>query len=427
MTQKPSLLFLAPVMPAPTGNGLAMRAGLILDALARNFSVHLLVVPLFGAERISRFAKERAARTMVAHLDPRDDALRLAASDPKRAMALLMAQPQPVLCRFATRALLGRLAAHFAGVRFDVIHVMRLYMAPYAAPFLEAGARQPAAVLDLDDDEVRTRARLGSLYAQTGQPTAARLEALEADRYQQLERVWVPRFDRVLVCSETDRARLSSRIRPAKLGVVPNAVPVPAAAAGAAVAADARTLLFVGTLGYFPNQDGATLLCREVLPIIRERAGGRGPVRVTIVGRNPSPEIRALSRLPAVKVEADVPDLDPWYRDASVVVLPLRAGGGTRFKLLEALARAKPVVSTSIGAEGVAVEHRRHLMLADRPEVFAAACLELLSEPGLARGLGEQGRALVRARYAPESAAADLVRAYSGLYARAQVVKEARR
>jgi ABC-type antimicrobial peptide transport system permease subunit len=166
MTQKPSLLFLAPLMPAPTGNGLAMRAGLILEALARNFSVHLLVVPLFGAERISRFAKERAARTMVAHLDPRDDALRLAASDPKRAMALLMAQPQPVLCRFATRALLGRLAAHFAGVRFDVIHVMRLYMAPYAAPFLEAGARPPAAVLDLDDDEVRTRARLGSLYAQ---------------------------------------------------------------------------------------------------------------------------------------------------------------------------------------------------------------------------------------------------------------------
>ena len=88
MTHKPSLLFLAPVMPAPTGNGLAMRAGLILDALARNFSVHLLVVPLFGAERISRFAKERAARAMVAHLDPRDDALRLAASDPKRAMAL---------------------------------------------------------------------------------------------------------------------------------------------------------------------------------------------------------------------------------------------------------------------------------------------------------------------------------------------------
>lgn len=413
MRAKRSLLYLAPVMPAPAGNGLAMRAGLILDALAREFAVHLLVVPLFGAEPISRFAQERAARVVVAPLDPKDDPLRLAAADPQRAAALMIALPRPLLCRFATRGALARLAAGLAGCRFNLVHVMRLYLAPYALPFLEADGHRPAAVLDVDDDEVHTRARLAALHEQTGDPSAARLEAREVERYRELERIFAPRFDRILVCSETDRARLAGRIEPAKLRPVPNAVAMPATAAGAPAAPDAPVLLFVGTLGHVPNQDAASLLVREVLPIVRERA--KRPVRVAIVGRNPTTEVLALSCLSGVRVAADVADLEPWYRDASAVVLPLRAGGGTRIKLLEALARAKPVVSTSIGAEGVGVAHRRHLLLADAPEAFAAACLEILRDPVLGRALGEHGRALVGASYTPAAAAADLDRAYAGL------------
>jgi len=412
MMSKPDLLYIAPVVPAPSGNGLAMRAAMVLDALARDFAVHLLVVSPFGrAEGVSRFVRERTAQAVIEPIGPDDDPLPAADVDAARTMAMLLALPQPLPCRFATARRRARLAERFAGLVFDVVHVMRLYMVPYAAPFLDP-AYPPVAVLDLDDDEVRTHERIAALHAQSGDLGTARVEAREAERYADLERAWSGRFDRVLVCSEADRARLSERFDPERLALLPNAIALPRAPADRPAPAEPRRLLFVGTLGYFANQDAAQHLCRDVLPILRAQAR----VSVEIVGRNPGPVVLALSRLPGVTVRADVPEVGPYYRDAELVMMPLRAGGGTRIKLLEALAHAKPVVSTAIGAEGIAVENRRHLLIADGAEAFAAACLELLNDPAFARSLGRHGRARVRQRYTPEVAAAHLARAYQALY-----------
>ena len=148
----------------------------------------------------------------------------------------------------------------------------------------------------------------------------------------------------------------------------------------------------VGTLSYPPNAAGAAWLCGEVLP----RLPG---VRARLVGRAPPPAVRALAG-PLVEVAADVPDVAPWYARSAVAVVPLHAGGGTRIKLLEALAHGVPVVATPVGAEGLSVDARRGVLIAADPADFARACATLLADPARAARLGAAGRAWVRRHHA---------------------------
>jgi len=171
--------------------------------------------------------------------------------------------------------------------------------------------------------------------------------------------------------------------------------------------------MFVGTLGYFPNADAAVHLCREVLPLVRNRASRE--VRVRIVGGGAGPEVLALVRLPGVSIEGPVTTLHAYYRSADLIAVPVRAGGGTRIKLLEALAHARPVVATPIGAEGIAADHGQHLLLADTPESFADACIRVLHDQALARSLGGSGRELVQRCYRTDVVGASLARLYSAV------------
>jgi glycosyltransferase involved in cell wall biosynthesis len=453
---RPAALFVAPVMPAPAGNGLAMRAAMTLDALAAGFAVHLLVVPVSGgARRASAFVRSRTESVAVEVPAPEDD--HLAGLDPARTAALAMASPRPLACRFATPAFRARIAARYAGRRFALVHVMRLYMAPYAADLIDG-----PAVLDLDDDEPRTRERVAALLALRGEAGAARLEAREAERYAALEPVWQGRFCRILVGSEADRERLVarlagqsgegrggsrieisppllpasgrrgrrqaspacprgkrvrsphpialSRLDGSRLAVVPNAVRLPALAPPHRPDGT-RRLLFVGTLGYLPNADAAAWLCRDILPLLREQMGEA--VGVRIVGNGAGPEVQALGMLEGVELAGGVADLGARYRQAEVVVVPVRAGGGTRIKLLEALAHARPVVATTIGAEGIDVTVGRHLLIADSPTEFAAACARLLRDPVLAADLAANGHARVAETYGYDAIVKGLARLFA--------------
>jgi glycosyltransferase involved in cell wall biosynthesis len=411
----PRLLFIAPVMPAPTGNGLAMRAGMFLDAFSRGHEVSLLVVPVSGAadpRDVPEFVSRRVARMVVLPADECLDpwfGLIARLTDPGQRCAALEAYPHPVLCRLGPPHAVRAAAARLAGIAFDVVHVFRLYLAPFAEPFLASRppGHRPAVVLDLDEDEWRTRRRLARLHALRGDAARARQEASEAEKYESLARRWLPRFDRVLVCSSPDGAELRRRLGVPALDVIPNAVSVPAVAPRRAGADGAFTALFVGTLGYFPNEDAIRFFCDEILPALRTRIDRA--VRVELVGGAP-PGVRSLAELPGVMVRGQVPDLAPFYAAADVAVAPLRAGGGTRIKILEAFAHGVPVVSTSIGAEGLDVASGRHLLLADDAVDLAAACVRLAREPGLAAGLAERARALVLARHALPSVTATIER-----------------
>lgn len=412
-------------MPAPGGNGLAMRAGLFLQAVAGEFEVTLLVVPVLGrvaAGTLSAFVASRAARTLVLPLDGRADPpfqLISCLRDPAARTAAQRAYPQPLLCRFGTSDTIRAATALVGGTPFDVVHVMRVYLAPFAGPHLERrdATGLPVCGLDLDDDESRTRLTLARLHALRGDGPGATLETSEARKYDAFERRWLPRFDVVFVCSETDGAALRARLDLATARVVPNAVAVPESATGSSASRrDTLQLLFVGSLAYLPNEDAALFLCHEVLP--RLQALTNREVRVQIVGTHPPPAVARLGEIPGVAVASGPPSLAPFYAAADVVAVPVRAGGGTRIKVLEAFSYGVPVVSSPVGVEGLEVESGIHLLVAADAAAFAEACLRLRDDTAVRRRLAEQARALVASRYAVSRVARAIQARYRGLLGR---------
>jgi glycosyltransferase involved in cell wall biosynthesis len=157
--------------------------------------------------------------------------------------------------------------------------------------------------------------------------------------------------------------------------------------------------LFIGTLGYYPNEDAALLLCREIAPAIRSLSPVE--VRFEIAGGGTSSRLREAAAAEGVHLLGAVPDVRAAYDSAGALVVPLRAGGGTRIKILEAFSFGRPVVSTSIGAEGLAVAHERELLIADTPDAIASACVRLAGDSELRVQLAARGRALVNNAYSP--------------------------
>jgi glycosyltransferase involved in cell wall biosynthesis len=215
----------------------------------------------------------------------------------------------------------------------------------------------------------------------------------------------------VLVCSQVDAEGLGALMPSTKITVVPNAAPTVRRAPPRERAADATIrLLFVGAMGYFPNQDAARFLCREVVPCLRGMTDR--PVRIDIVGPGSVERLADLGHDPTVHLHGRLPDLTACYAEADIAVVPIRAGGGTRIKILEAFAYGAPVVATSLGAEGLEGVDREHLLIADDATDFARACLELVQTPALREALARNGRSLVETRYGRDAVTARIVRMY---------------
>jgi glycosyltransferase involved in cell wall biosynthesis len=292
----------------------------------------------------------------------------------------------------------------FRGHRFDVVHVFRLAMLPFARPYVDRAGSATERHLDLDDVESITRRRLAELYRAHGRGTLAEVEEEAARRAAVLEEGVLRDFDRLYVCSEQDRVSLA-RSGGARVCVLPNALPVPDPLPPPPPGRP-FTFLFIGTLGYYPNEDGILYFCTQVLPLIR-RARPRD-VRVLIVGPGASPAVGQLARAPDVSVVGPVPDVTAAYREADAAIVPIRAGGGTRIKVLEAFAYRRPVVATSIGVEGIAAQPDRHFLRGDTPSELAEECLRILASQPLAERLADDAYALFRRAYTIEAAARGL-------------------
>jgi len=206
-------------------------------------------------------------------------------------------------------------------------------------------------------------------------------------------RLWEPsyarHFGRCVVMSESDRKLLGLVNSELKIEIIPNGVdtklyqPLP-------TPANPRNLLFVGNMSYRPNIDAMIFFCKEILPIICKELS----VELWIVGVNPSPELAQLAG-DDIHITGRVEDLRPYYEKSAVCVVPLRAGGGTRLKILEAMALGRPVVSTTIGCEGIDAIDGRHLFIADTPEQFAEKTLALLTDLPLRQRIVDQARDFV--------------------------------
>jgi glycosyltransferase involved in cell wall biosynthesis len=199
------------------------------------------------------------------------------------------------------------------------------------------------------------------------------------------------RYDCVLAVSSEDRIALQRLLPTAMIPVIPNGVDMRAFARTRPLPGGS-TLIFVGTLDYRPNIDALTWFADEILPLIRSQ---QPQVTVQIVGRNAAPAVQALAEYEGIELVGEVDDVRPYLEAAAVYVLPMRIGGGVRLKLLEAFAMHVPVVSTSLGAEGVeGLQAGEQALIADNPSHFAAAVLQLLADRAAATRLSVAARSL---------------------------------
>ncbi|RMH37810.1 MAG: glycosyltransferase [Nitrospirae bacterium] len=213
-------------------------------------------------------------------------------------------------------------------------------------------------------------------------------------KMERFEREMSRRFRTVVAVSEQDKAIFEREFGLTNVHAIPTGVdleyyrpyddsPEP------------NTLVYVGAMDWLPNEDGILYFAEEIFPRIQTQIPS---VTLTVVGRNPSQALRKrLEACPGIRLTGRVDDVRPYIAKHAVYVIPLRIGGGTRIKVYEAMAMGKPVVSTSIGAEGLPVRHGEHLLLADDPHDFARCVIELLRSPVRAGTLGRNARAYVEA------------------------------
>ena len=204
-------------------------------------------------------------------------------------------------------------------------------------------------------------------------------------------------FDCVIAVSPEDRDLMRAEYKVKCVDSVPTGVDTEYFKPRGEMTAGTYDLVFTGSMDWLPNEDGIRYFVESVFPLIRQRIP---EARLTVVGRNPSKSLVELSqRDPSLIVTGRVDDVRGYIDEAAVYIVPLRIGGGTRLKIFEAMAMEKPVVSTSIGAEGLPVEDGADIILADTAEAFAAGVEKLLSDSQLARDVGLRGAKKVREQF----------------------------
>lgn len=379
------VLMLTPQLPYPPRKGTARRNWHLLRALARHHQVHLLsfLEPGQSQEEAAPL-KELCHRLEVVPAPP--------PRPRRRRLATLFASSVPDLARrLSSAAFAELLRLMLTQEGYDAIQVEGLELGEYL--LLAALRGRARLVFDEHNAEYRLQDRAAELVESGLWGMAARFYSrLQAQRLRRYEAQVLKTAHRVIAVSEADRAAILSLAPNLDIAVVPNGVDIAYFGAIPWQGRGSRNLVFTGSMDFRPNVDAMVWFCRHILPLIRQE---EPQARLVIVGRRPPEAVRRLASA-AVVVTGEVEDVRPYLAQAAVFGVPLRFGGGTRFKVLEALAARVPVVSTTLGAEGIGVTHGRELLLADDPPAFAQAVLRLLREPELAEELREAGAVLAQ-------------------------------
>ena len=233
-------------------------------------------------------------------------------------------------------------------------------------------------------------------YEVARNPVWKAISWLEWKKMESAERRYLRLADHVLIVSEADRDAFATVVDPAKLTVIPTGVDIEYFRPLAAEEAP-HSLVFTGSMDWLPNEDAITYFLDEIFPLIR---GQCRDTTLEVVGRKPSHTLQAWAGDEKnVTLTGWVEDIRPYLARGCVCIVPLRIGGGTRLKIFEAMAMAKPVVSTSVGAEGLPVTAGENIFLADTPKDFADCVISLFSDSGKRKRIGNAARALVQEKY----------------------------
>lgn len=310
---------------------------------------------------------------------------------------LLGRQPANVI-NYTTNTMGRTLQQLFNEQRFDTIQVENVFMSGYMQQLRNAPG-QPRIITDWHNIE----SELMSRYAAFIKNPAKRFYANEtARRLRFAEQDQIKRSDTLLVTSERERdALIASGVR-IPIHIVENGVD--AAQFETAINAHPNTtadddkpnIIFVGSMDYHANVDAVIAFVSESWPTIR---AAHPDLDLKIVGRRPPATIQALAKTPGIIVTGSVPDVRPYYHNAIASIVPLRIGGGTRLKILEAFAARTPVVSTNLGAEGLAVRHGEHLLIAETTNDFITAIASLRTDSDKRTALAAAGHRLVKTIY----------------------------
>jgi glycosyltransferase involved in cell wall biosynthesis len=372
VARKPQILLITPVVPDPNGSGRSLRAYAWLKALGRDCDVHLLVVG--GQGQLEQAPAVASTYSLEAELPVRW----------RRALGLML----PVLGLFPAFVADflkpkhdGALPGWLGSIRPDRIVVFRLYLHEVAA-VVRAILPGVRCDIDLDDLESDSRLSIARCQIRLGRWRLGIRELAVALQYWFAEQVLLSRYHTVHLAAPEDIARVRrSRLR---LAAFPNRIlPRPP------LTLERRfRVLFVGSLGYPPNEEAAVFLIDKVARLLAHLP----TLKVTIVGRSPTAALRRqLLGNPLIDFLEDASDLAPLYASALAVVVPLRAGGGTKIKTIEAFAYGRPLVSTAEGVRGMEAEAGLNYLAAETAADFAASIRRLAKEPELADRIGSGG------------------------------------
>lgn len=369
------------MLPLDTGG--KIRSLNILRHLARNHEVHLL--SYYGGRHDAEYEAAIVQQLPLARI------IHTAAPENLLAQSLdyilRLPSPAPYAVRKFTHPKVRQTVAHWLNNgSLDVA----------VCDFLSASLNFPddaAIPVVLFQHNVETM--LWHRMAQTENNFFRKLSyGIEARKMESYETRTLRRFRHVIAVSEHDRDAMQTLVSGCSITVVPTGVDTEQYQAAPSVSGNPPLIVFSGSMDWEPNIDAVEYFSRDIWPAI---LAAFPHARFQIVGRNPHPRVKRLASA-SIEVTGTVPSVSDYLRSATVVVVPLRIGGGTRLKIFEAMAMAKVLVSTSIGAEGLDVTHGRNLLIADDAESFTAGILQLLREPALRRTY-EQNAAALAARY----------------------------
>lgn len=389
------LLFLTPQLPYPPHQGAAIRNYHLIAHLAQHHIVDLITFapPSSALPATDANPLHRHCRRLAFLPEPTRG---LAA----RARSALLSPLPDMALRLESAAFHRQVAEWIGDGGYDIVQVEGIELAQYARHARAAGI---AAVFDNHNCEYLLQQR--NALTDVRSPArwhAAAYSLLQWAKLRRYEARVCRHADAVIAVSHPDAAALQAIAPAARILVAPNAIELadydPAPSSHART--DRFTLLFTGKMDYRPNIDAVLWFAHEVWPLLN---AGNTRVHWQIVGMNPHPRLDPLRGQPNIEITGAVPDIRPYLDAADAYIIPMRVGGGTRFKALEAMAGAKAIVSTTLGVEGIDVQPDRHLLLADHPKEFAAAIRRLVTDRSaggeLSRRLGAEARAFVAAHY----------------------------
>ena len=406
------ILFITPQLPYPPRQGTSIRNFGLISHLARRHTVDLLSFLAPGDELVADSPLDQLCRRVAAVPQPERPVGR-------RLRDTFFSAKPDMAHRLASDAMNRLVREWLATGGYDLVQIEGIELAQYADA---VDRRMTAVVFDDHNCEYLLQAR----NALTDLPMPRRWHAagysfVQWAKLRRYEAAVCRAADAVLAVSQPDRDALARIAPSAGITVAPNGIDLDAFDGLAANARrdDLFRVVFTGKMDYRPNIDAMLWFGREVLPRVADRVPN---VLLQVVGMNPHPRLDVLRRGPNVQITGVVTDVRPYLRDADVYVIPMRVGGGTRFKALEAMAAARPIVSTSLGVEGIGVTDEQELLIADSAPAFADAIARLAAdragEGALARRLGTAARAFVAAKYTWDRIIPTVEQVYADLAAR---------